>query len=84
MKLRHFSESPKIHGNLTWNQPNRKIQYTQCLTVRFKLKLRVMSMFGLISKNYHILYKLIFFLQKMAYGLGEDIHCINFLVVNDP
>ena len=38
MKFRHFSESPQIHGSLTWE-----------LILQER---RAMSMFGLISKNY--------------------------------
>ena len=39
-------------------------------------------MLGLISKNYLFLAKLVF-LQKLAYGLGQDIYCIKVLVVHD-
>ena len=44
--------------------------------------LRAMSMIGLILKNYPFPEKHIF-LHKIAYGLGQDISCIKFLVVSD-
>ena len=41
-----------------------------------------MDMFGLISKNYPFLAKVKFY-KEMAYGTGQDISCIKFLVVRD-
>ena len=46
------------------------------------LSLRAMSMIGLILKKYLFPEKHDF-LHKIAYGLGQDISCIKFLVVSD-
>ena len=45
------------------------------------LSLLAMSMIGLILKNYPFPEKRN--LHKIAYGLGQDIACIKFLVVSD-
>ena len=46
------------------------------------LSLHAMSMIGLVLKNYPFPEKQNF-LHKVAYGLGQDISCIKFLVVSD-
>ena len=46
------------------------------------LSLCTMAMIGLVLKNYPFPEKTEF-LHKVAYGLGQDIFCIKFLVVID-
>ena len=46
------------------------------------LSLRAMSMIGLFLKKISVSGKTEF-LHKVAYGLGQDISCIKFLVVTD-
>ena len=46
------------------------------------LSLRAMSMIGRVLKNYPIPEKTEF-LHKVAYGLGQEISCIKFLVVSE-
>ena len=50
--------------------------------VRFKLACNHGTCFGLFRKISSF-WQNLFFLQKMPYGLGQDISCIKCLVVSD-
>ena len=83
MKLWYFSESPKIHGNVHLAVILQEISVqNSCRQMQTVLDLNfVQCPFLAYFEKLPFLEKSI--LTKMAYGLGQDISCINFLVVSD-
>ena len=76
------TDSRKFDLELILQEKSIKNLCRQMQTV-LDLSLRAMSMIGLILKNYPFPEKKTEFLHKIAYGIGQDISCIKFLVVRD-
>ena len=85
LKLWHFflksTDSQKFDLELILQEKSIQNSCRQMQTV-LDLSLCAMSMLGLILKNYAFPEKTEC-LHKIAYGLGQDISCIKFLVVSD-